>query len=76
MEPVTSFSVDAFAVWAAIVGLIGAAIVYELFQLRGDVKEMSKNLANHILHTERRVTHTETFLGLKHSDYQPISRDN
>lgn len=64
----------AFAVWAAVVGMIGVAIVYELMQLRSDVKVMSKLLNDHILHTERRQTHTETFLGLKHNDYVPLSR--
>ena len=64
----------AFSVWAAVVGLIGAAIVYELFQLRNDLKQMTLRLNDYILHMERRATHTETFLQLKHDDYKPLGR--
>lgn len=75
MEADASSITTAFTVWAAIVALIGAAIVYELFQLRREVREMSTNLTRHILHSERRQTHTETFLQIKHDDYAPLSRD-
>ena len=62
----------AFAVWAAVVALLGSAVVYELIQLRNGVTGMSKALNAHILHSERRQTHTETFLSIKHEDFVPI----
>lgn len=61
----------AFAVWAAVVVLVGGAIVWELSRLRGDVKAMSDALNDHILHTERRVTHIETHLNSKDSNFHP-----
>jgi len=63
----------AFAVWAAVVALIGTAIVWELSRLRKDVQLMSNLLHEHILHTERRQTHTETFLSIKHDDFTPLA---
>lgn len=71
MEPTLS---TAFTIWASVVALTGAAIVYQLLQMRGDIKEMSHNLTKHILHTERRQTHVETFLQIKHDDYTPLPR--
>ena len=72
MEPTTLST--AFAVWAAVVGMIGIAIVWELSKLRTEIKLMSTLLHDHILQTERRQTHTETFLSIKHDDYVPLVR--
>lgn len=65
----------AFSVWAAVVGMIGIAIVWELSKMRYEIKGMSNLLHNHILQTERRQTHTETFLSIKHDDYVPLVRN-
>ena len=65
----------AFAVWAAIVGMIGAAIVWELARLRGDLKEMTVRLNSYILSMERRVTHVEAHLHIKdHSFRSAVTR--
>lgn len=61
----------AFGVWAAVVGMIGIAIVWELSRLRGELKEMSGKLNHYIVHMERRVTHIETHMGIKHDDFKP-----
>lgn len=52
----------AFAVWAAVVGMIGAAIVWELARLRVEVRSMAENLNTHTVATEHRVTAIETHL--------------
>lgn len=72
MEPATLST--AFTVWAAVVGMIGFAIVWELSKMRTELRTMSKLLYDHILQTERRQTHTETFLSIKHEDYIPLVR--
>jgi protein-S-isoprenylcysteine O-methyltransferase Ste14 len=72
MEPASLST--AFAVWAAVVGMIGAAIVFELIRLRSELRIMAKNLNDYILYMERRATHTETYLQMKHEDYQPLRR--
>jgi hypothetical protein len=72
VEPATLST--AFAVWAAVVGMIGLAIVWELSKMRGEIKGMSMLLHDHILQSERRQTHTETFLSIKHDDYVPLVR--
>ena len=55
----------AFAVWAGVVGMIGIAIVWELSRLRGEIKDMSQNLAQHTVRTEHRVTAIETHLSAR-----------
>ena len=60
MEP-TNLS-TAFTVWAAIVGLVGVAIVYELARLRNEVNLVSLKLTEAILSQERRLTAIETHL--------------
>lgn len=55
----------AFAVWAAVVGMIGAAIVWELARLRSEVRQMNGSLANHVVATEHRVTAIETHLNAR-----------
>lgn len=62
----------AFSVWAAIVGLIGAMIVWELTRLRGDLRELSDNLNKYVLNMERRVTHIESHMSIKHDDFRPV----
>ena len=68
MEP-TNLS-TAFAVWAAVVGLIGVAIVWELSRLRAEMKSMSHQLNVYIVGMERRVATIEAHMSIKHSDFQ------
>lgn len=63
MEP-SNFG-QAFAVWAAVVGIVGAAIVYELAHVRGNIKAMSEQLNEYIVTMERRVTAIETHLRIR-----------
>lgn len=49
----------AFGVWAAVVGMIGLAIVWELSRLRGELRTMSEALNDHIVATEHRMTMAE-----------------
>jgi CRP-like cAMP-binding protein len=55
----------AFAVWAAVVGMIGGAIVWELARLRNEVRSMAQLLQRHQLHTEARLTAGETHLSMR-----------
>jgi hypothetical protein len=55
----------AFAVWAAVVGMIGVAIVWELSRLRGEVRHMADALADHMLQTQGRLTAVETHLNIR-----------
>jgi hypothetical protein len=64
----------AFSVWAGIVGLIGIAIVWELTRLRNDLRELTGNLNKYILSMERRVTHIESHMAIKHEDFKPITQ--
>lgn len=64
----------AFTIWAAIVGLIGIAIVWELTRLRSDLHELTDNINKYILSMERRVTHIESHMAIKHDDFQPVSQ--
>lgn len=58
-------SIDvAFAVWAAVVGLVGAAIVYELVRLRAELASINRQLNDYIVGMERRVTALETHFGI------------
>lgn len=50
---------QAFAVWAAVVGLVGAALVFELSHLRGEVLALTAILNGHIVETEHRLTTVE-----------------
>jgi hypothetical protein len=52
----------AFAVWAAVVGMIGIAIVWELSRLRAEIKTMGTMLNLHQLETQGRLTAVETHL--------------
>ena len=52
----------AFGMWAAVVGMIGVAIVWELARLRGEVRSMSAQLGAHMMQTEHRVTAIEAHL--------------
>jgi hypothetical protein len=63
---------SAFAIWAAVVGMIGAAIVWQLSRLRLEVNAMTVKLNDYILSMERRVTHIETHMGIKHDDFRPL----
>ena len=56
---------SAFAVWAAVVGMIGVAIVWELSRLRGEVRHMADALADHMLRTQGRLTAVETHLHIR-----------
>lgn len=63
----------AFGVWAAVVGMIGVAIVWELSRLRNELKDMSGKLNHYIVSMERRVTHIETHMVIKHDDFKPAA---
>ena len=60
----------AFAVWAAVVGMIGMAIVWELARLRGEVHSMTNLLNEHMMETQGRLTAVETHLQVK-DGFQP-----
>jgi len=53
---------EAFTVWAAVVGMIGIAIVWELARLRAELRAMSTALSQHIVQTEHRLTVVESDL--------------
>lgn len=55
----------AFAVWAAVVGMIGLAIVYELSRLRSEVRNMADSLNEHQMQTQGRLTAVETHLHIR-----------
>ena len=55
----------AFAVWAAVVGMIGLAIVWELSRLRAEIRHMANLLNLHQLETQGRLTAVETHLHLR-----------
>jgi len=55
----------AFAVWAAVVGMIGVAIVYELARLRGEIRVMAGMLNTHQIETQGRLTAVETHLHIR-----------
>jgi hypothetical protein len=63
----------AFAVWAAVVGMIGVAIVWELSRLRTDMKELSGKLNMYIVSMERRVTNLEAHMAIKHNDFRAVA---
>jgi Flp pilus assembly pilin Flp len=67
---------EAFAVWAAVVGLIGVAIVWELSRLRGEVKKMNQQLNDHMLTNEHRVTSLEVHLKYRDGEQPPEVRGN
>jgi len=60
----------AFSVWAAVVGLIGVAIVYELTRLRNEMRQISDQLNNYIVSMERRVSTIEAHMAMKHNDFR------
>ena len=53
---------EAFGIWAAVVGMIGVAIVWELSRLRTEVRVMANSLTAHIIATEHRMTAVESHL--------------
>lgn len=72
----------AFAVWAAVVALIGAAIVWELARLRQEFKEMRGDFHNELkelrtmftinsINYEGRATHIETHIQAKDPTFKP-----
>ena len=52
----------AFSVWAAIVAMVGGALVFELSRIRNEMRDMSELLREHMLKTEARLTAVETHL--------------
>lgn len=62
----------AFAVWAAVVGMIGAAIVWELARLRADVRMMARLLNSHQIDTAGRLSAVETHLNLR-DGFKPVA---
>lgn len=65
----------AFTVWAAIVGLIGAGIVWELFGLRTDVREIKDSLSEYMIEVQGRLTAVETHLRLR-DGFLPVRSRN
>lgn len=65
----------AFGVWAAVVGMIGLAIVWELSRLRREVRDMSKLLADHMIETEHRMTAVESHLFHRDRYVPPSKRE-
>ena len=61
----------AFTVWAAVVGLMGSAIVLEMRALRLELRSMKESLNQHILDTTERLTALESFSKMQHG-YDPI----
>lgn len=68
MDP-TSLSI-AFTIWAAVVGLIGATIAWELISLRRDVKTLGARLEQLALNHEHRLTHVETHIETKDETFR------
>jgi hypothetical protein len=66
----------AFTVWAAVVGLVGAAIVYELARVRGELKQLGSQLNTYIVSMERRVTAMETHMRLRYGFSPAASLDD
>lgn len=62
MEPTNL--VNAFSVWAAVVALIGGAIVFELARLRAQFAQLSKDMNRLTVHFEHRLTKVEVKIGL------------
>lgn len=58
----------AFTVWAAVVALVGGAIVYELARLRVQFTELSTQMNKLTVHFEHRLTRVETKVGLQVTD--------
>lgn len=61
----------AFTVWAAVVALMGAAMVFEMRALRMELREMKDSLNDHIVDTTARLTALEAFNKVQHG-YEPI----
>jgi hypothetical protein len=62
----------AFTVWAAVVALIGALIIFELARARLELKNMSEQMHQYVVSMERRVSTIETFLRLtEHHAFKP-----
>lgn len=55
----------AFAVYAAVVAMIGAAIVWELARLRAEVRVMARLLNLHQIETAGRLAALEAFLNVR-----------
>lgn len=72
MEPLTL----AFTVWAAVVGMIGIAIVWELTRLRADLKELTVKLNDYAVDMEHRVTHLESHMSTFNPNFRPTRSTN
>lgn len=51
---------NAFSVWAAVVGLVGFGIVFELSRLRTELKNMAERLNQVVVEFEHRLTAVES----------------
>lgn len=69
MEPATLTA--AFTIWAAVVGMIGIAIVWELSKMRLEIKELRADFNKLTIGTERRVTHIESHLSNNDEKFTP-----
>ena len=70
MDESTQLTV-AFTIWAAVVGMIGVAIVWELSRMRTEIKELRIDFNKLTIGTERRVTHIESHLAMGNEDFTP-----
>lgn len=72
----------AFAVWAAVVGMIGLAIVWELSRLRTELRELRMDFHKELkdvridfmratIHAEGRTTHIESHLQATDDGFKP-----
>jgi hypothetical protein len=61
----------AFTIWAAVVGMIGIAIVWELSRMRLEIKELRADFNKLTIGTERRVTHIESHLSNSDEKFTP-----
>lgn len=60
---------QAFTVWAAIVGLVGVSIVWELRRMQREIRAISEQFAEYMVETEHRITEVEAHLRF-HSGYR------
>lgn len=56
----------AFSVWAAVVLLVGGAIVFELTRIRNEMRELRAYLNTYVVDMEKRVTSLETHMEMHH----------
>lgn len=58
----------AFGIWAAVVGLVGGGIVYELSRLRKQMDVLAQRLSELTVRFEHRLTRVETRVGIRYGE--------